>query len=954
MNKNYLGLLFATIILLSMGASAVYAAIGVGSWVDNNNVVLNINAGQTAEFRYGVTAVSSYNGVVGTYSIMLYREGTATPLVTYVNNQATVGNGAIGRFNVTPANYGNTVGNYYVLINSADKFSSDSFRLNLNVGTSTNNGTLNVICAAVPSNGYAPLSVAFTALVSGTTQPYTYQWTYGDGQSSAVQSANQNSVTDTHLYNIIGTFNPTIRVVDSNNNIVTASCSVNGISVLTPILDIQNINCFPRVTDGYNQSCSVFVKSSNGLVPGNVDVNIYYTNGTLFGSCKTDALSGACEVETIVNGIGNKTIYATANASGYISDNDTQPRFTFETYTQRYNIINLGTYADNNFANPSSTFYRGQPLYLKFQVYDPVSNAFVTSDIVTAATLVSLPGGRADLSRMVYNGSWYYYSLDAIPLTHDFMGGSNVFAFAFNFTGLTSGQAQVSLTILNNKPTANTIPDVFVRVGNTYSLLLNNYGTDSEDKTLIWNVLTAPTLFTIGMGSNNTLLITGQTVGVESIKLRGYDLDGDFAETNVTVHVIPANATTNLAASCTPSQPNGTIPGPTNGTIPLTIVFNSQANGGTGPYTYEWVFGDGQSATVPSSASTSILYTNIYNAAGAYDPTLKVSDSVGNVVNANCGHIIVNSIVPPNNNLGVACVVLPNVGVAPLNVAVTSIITNGTRPYTIGFNFGNGASTNVLSILPTITQNTIYSLSGTYYPSITVTDGNGNTGNANCSFIIVSGSNSTNITFPMANTGGPYNGYINEPVTFNASMSVGNIVNYRWDFGDGTAIVDTASPIIQHTYSKVNKYTVKLILFDVNGYVVNAATTATIIERTTPKSVAVRNLPDKGIIVESLNLYGESGDVLSPNDELTAQMTIKNDWDSKLKNVRVTLSIPELGLESRAALFDLSRGSESSQTIILPLYDVAPGTYYAKISIDNDDGPDQVRRIKYREIVVKK
>ena len=146
-----------------------------------------------------------------------------------------------------------------------------------------------------------------------------------------------------------------------------------------------------------------------------------------------------------------------------------------------------------------------------------------------------------------------------------------------------------------------------------------------------------------------------------------------------------------------------------------------------------------------------------------------------------------------------------------------------------------------------------------------------------------------------------------------------------------------------------------MTLFDANGFSSRTVnTTATIVERTNQKADVIRDVPDKGIVVSSILLYGQRGEILKPNDELNAQINLKNEWNTKLKNVRIIVSIPELGLETRSSLFDFNRGSEHDEMLTLPLYNVAPGTYYVKILVENDEGSDQVKRIKYREIIVKK
>jgi PKD repeat protein len=536
---------------------------------------------------------------------------------------------------------------------------------------------------------------------------------------------------------------------------------------------------------------------------------------------------------------------------------------------------------------------------------------------------------------MNYSDDWYYYELNSIPLNHYFLGDSNVFAFAFNFTGLTSGQAQINLTILNNIPTISNIADVYVSVGDNYSIFLNNYAIDLEDQILTWNILSNSSLFSTNIDTNNMLTIIGLVEGIESVTLRAYDLDNDFAETTINVHVIPETNNINLTATCNAN--------PTNGTNPLDVEFTTTTIGGIGPYAYIWTYDDGQ-VGIDSDATN-----HTYNT-GTYSPTVTIIDSINNRLTTRCGRITVtdNNVTP--TNMTVSCFAMPDSGTAPLTVLLNTIVSNGIAPYTYTYDYGNGTTSTNQNNLRVITYDTI----GVYNPTVEVTDNNGVIGTASCGVIMVGDNNGTNIL--TANTGGPYISHINEALTFNASLSNGNIVRYSWDFGDGT-IVDSITPEVQHTYNQINRYNVVLTVYGIYGNSDSANTVVTVVERTAPKIIDTnvqRDLPDKGIVVKSLTLFGKNGgDTLGSNDYLSAKINVKNEWDSKLTDVRVTLSIPELGLDARSSTFDFSRGSEHSETVVLPLYDVAPGIYYVKVEVHNNQGGDEVRRIKYREIIVK-
>jgi hypothetical protein len=231
-----------------------------------------------------------------------------------------------------------------------------------------------------------------------------------------------------------------------------------------------------------------------------------------------------------------------------------------------------------------------------------------------------------------------------------------------------------------------------------------------------------------------------------------------------------------------------------------------------------------------------------------------------------------------------------------------------------------------------------------------VTDSLGNNGTAVCGLIVAN--EDTNYTL-TANAGGPYNGLINEQINFDGSASSASwgIAKYRWDFGDGTTM-ETDTSMISHIYPKINVYDVTLTVFDSRGHSRVAHTTATAIEHSTPSDNTFRDLPDKGLYVKQLTIYGQNGEVLMSDDDMNVYLRLKNDWDRKLKNVRVTVSIPEYGFEARSTIFDIAKNDEEDVLMTLPVYDLPPGMHYVRITITNDDNGEQVRRVKYREVMV--
>lgn len=71
---------------------------------------------------------------------------------------------------------------------------------------------------------------------------------------------------------------------------------------------------------------------------------------------------------------------------------------------------------------------------------------------------------------------------------------------------------------------------------------------------------------------------------------------------------------------------------------------------------------------------------------------------------------------------------------------------------------------------------------------------------------------------PIADAGGPYSGYVNQTITFDASESYdpdsGDTISYSWDFGDGSKSEDIFPT---HIYNSEGNYTIRLTVIDNHG-----------------------------------------------------------------------------------------------------------------------------------------
>lgn len=161
-----------------------------------------------------------------------------------------------------------------------------------------------------------------------------------------------------------------------------------------------------------------------------------------------------------------------------------------------------------------------------------------------------------------------------------------------------------------------------------------------------------------------------------------------------------------------------------SGTTPLTVAFssvNSSDPDGT-IVGYNWNFGDGASSTEPNPI-------HVYNSAGTFTAVFTITD---------------NSGLTAMNNVVIRATEVPNQ--APVAVAVANV-TSGKMPLTVNFssqgsydpdgtiasyawNFGNGATSNQAN------PSYIYTTSGNFTATLTVTDNRGATNSRSISIIV--------------------------------------------------------------------------------------------------------------------------------------------------------------------------------------------------------------------------
>jgi PKD repeat protein len=167
---------------------------------------------------------------------------------------------------------------------------------------------------------------------------------------------------------------------------------------------------------------------------------------------------------------------------------------------------------------------------------------------------------------------------------------------------------------------------------------------------------------------------------------------------------------------------------PTSGTTPLQVAFDasgSSSSNGTAISSYTFYFGDGSASQTTSSPTLSFTYT----AAGTFNAQVVATDANGYTAASSTVQITSTATVTVTGSgqAVAAMTVTPTSGSVPLTVQFDgsrSFGANGNAITTYTFDFGDG-SQGVSGSSATVSH--VYTAAGTYNPTLSVTDSQGNT-----------------------------------------------------------------------------------------------------------------------------------------------------------------------------------------------------------------------------------
>jgi len=247
-----------------------------------------------------------------------------------------------------------------------------------------------------------------------------------------------------------------------------------------------------------------------------------------------------------------------------------------------------------------------------------------------------------------------------------------------------------------------------------------------------------------------------------------------------------------------------TIPEELFGQPPLKVEFNASASSDPdGTLTeYVWDFGDG---TLPTKG---IRSTHIYRKKGAYTAKLTVKDDQLNEDSVSVEILVADEKAKPTPKFKSDPMTLS--GEAPLTIqfnATESVDIDGDI-VDYEWNFGDKTP----NVSGAIVEHS-YQRAGTYKITLTTTDNDGLIDDLSRQVRVLVAKKKAPVAVITAD---PISGTVPMTVKLDGSGSFdedGEIISYRWDFGDGTSPI-LAGAQTSHIYEQVGVFNIELTVFD--------------------------------------------------------------------------------------------------------------------------------------------
>jgi PKD domain-containing protein len=349
--------------------------------------------------------------------------------------------------------------------------------------------------------------------------------------------------------------------------------------------------------------------------------------------------------------------------------------------------------------------------------------------------------------------------------------------------------------------TSTITASVFDAGGNNLASVPVTFSTDN-------GTLSASVVTTDASGQAQTLLTTGRTAIVTATA--GVSTTGTGTGTGATTTTAPSNkVTVNVNASATVSFGAFTpTPALAGQPVSFTLTVTPAATGGGTIRQVVVNFGDGQSQNLGAVQGATPL-SHIYNGSGVFSLTATATDSNGDQFQG-AANVTVNP--RPGLPVTISSSANPRAG-TPTTFAISATPSSGASITSIRVNFGDGQSVTLPGNATSVQH--VYATSGEKTVTASATDTTGASGSGSTVIFVQSGTGGTGVVIASFTVTPPTGAAATTTFTFNSSGSsstAGTIVNFVWQFGDGTPTQSTTNTTITHSYAVAGPGTYQVIL----------------------------------------------------------------------------------------------------------------------------------------------
>ncbi len=642
----------------------------------------------------------------------------------------------------------------------------------------------------LPFSGCAPLTWTFSSTVTTVDPVVSYEWDFGDGNTSTAASPTHTFPAGQYTIKLIvttaGGCSDTVIVPNGINAMIKPS--PNFTATPREVCAFHNVNFTDLSTGTVTGWLWLFGDGGTSTEQnpvyqyqdtGYFDVTLIVCNG---GCCDSIKFAKYIHVNPPI-------------ANFYISfdcNNKLNKQFTDLSIGADEWHWDFGDGATSTLQNPVHT-YAGPGVYpvllwvknnttgcehtkaFSLIILDEKANFIVSGDTVCKNTPITFTATGTNAAN-VASFNWDFgdgNSGNGMTLTHSYTqsGNYNIRLIVTDILGCNDTLIK-NLFVRVNGPAAAFTPGASATCLLSAVTFTDNSTNDGQHPITTW-------IWNYGDGVSDTLTAppfqhTYASPGSYTVSLKVIDNLGCYDSVPSATQIIISKPTALFYSTDLLSCPA------------KDIHFINQSNGSA--VTYLWQFGDG-------TTSTSSDPVHQYAADGIYTIKLFVTDAYG----------CIDSLIKPSY----VQIVSPH-SVYSLSDTLSTCpplvetFTNSSQNYISElWDFGDGTST----ISPNPTH--FYTSIGTYITKLTVTSPGGCV-DVSQKTLIVRG--------PQGNfTYGPTNGCKPLTVSFNAVTQ--DRLSFIWDFNDGSTNVTTDS-LVSHTYNILGAYLPKMILVDSSGCVI--------------------------------------------------------------------------------------------------------------------------------------